>query len=176
MTAINLLPWRAGRLRQIRRNFYTASGVCALIVLGLLSAIFLHTEQRQSQQSQRNQLLVAQLQKTGKIIGQITATIKQTRHKLAQINAITTVQNSASRTANILADLATAASPGITVRHLQRRGSIWQLSGKSQSTVALYNYMQALDASRYLRQARLEIIQGAGNDFTLLIEQVKSSP
>ncbi|MCX7087317.1 MAG: hypothetical protein NTV00_04595 [Methylococcales bacterium] len=81
MVKINLLPWREELRQQKQRDFLTAIGLAAALVLSIMAAVHMHIEGLKTHQTARNQLLQSEIDVVDKKIIEIKE-IEEKKNKL----------------------------------------------------------------------------------------------
>jgi len=172
MPRINLVPWREAERKRKRQEF----GVGALGALVAAAAIaFLVNLQMGAaigNQKERNQYLTDEIAKLDKQITEILALEQQKQRLRARIQVIEQLERSRPEIVHVFDQLVRTIPDGINLVALKQTDRKLQLKGLAQSSTRVASYMRNLDASEWLKDPSLDILEtkGAGDggsDFTL---------
>jgi type IV pilus assembly protein PilN len=172
MPRINLMPWRETERKRKRQEF----GVGALGALVAAAAIaFLVNLQMGaaiSNQKERNQYLNEEIAKLDKQITEILALEQQKQRLRARIQVIEQLERSRPEIVHVFDQLVRTIPDGVNLVELKQTDRKLQLRGLAQSSTRVASYMRNLDASEWLKDPSLDILEtkGAsegGSDFTL---------
>jgi type IV pilus assembly protein PilN len=172
MPRINLIPWREAERKRKRQEF----GVGALGALVAAAAIaFLVNLQMGAaigNQKERNQYLTDEIAKLDKQITEILALEQQKQRLRARIQVIEQLERSRPEIVHVFDQLVRTIPDGINLVALKQTDRKLQLKGLAQSSTRVASYMRNLDASEWLKDPALDILEtkGAGDggsDFTL---------
>ena len=172
MPRINLVPWREAERKRKRQEF----GVGALGALVAAAAIaFLVNLQMGAaigNQKERNQYLTDEIAKLDKQITEILALEQQKQRLRARIQVIEQLERSRPEIVHVFDQLVRTIPDGINLIALKQTDRKLQLKGLAQSSTRVASYMRNLDASEWLKDPSLDILEtkGAGDggsDFTL---------
>jgi type IV pilus assembly protein PilN len=172
MPRINLVPWREAERKRKRQEF----GVGALGALVAAAAIaFLVNLQMGaaiSNQKERNQYLNEEIAKLDKQITEILALEQQKQRLRARIQVIEQLERSRPEIVHVFDQLVRTIPDGVNLVELKQTDRKLQLRGLAQSSTRVASYMRNLDASEWLKDPSLDILEtkGAsegGSDFTL---------
>jgi type IV pilus assembly protein PilN len=172
MPRINLIPWRETERKRKRQEF----GVGALGALVAAAAIaFLVNLQMGaaiSNQKERNQYLNEEIAKLDKQITEILALEQQKQRLRARIQVIEQLERSRPEIVHVFDQLVRTIPDGVNLVELKQTDRKLQLRGLAQSSTRVASYMRNLDASEWLKDPSLDILEtkGAsegGSDFTL---------
>jgi type IV pilus assembly protein PilN len=172
MPRINLIPWREAERKRKRQEF----GVGALGALVAAAAIaFLVNLQMGAaigNQNERNQYLNDEIAKLDKQITEILALEQQKQRLRARIQVIEQLERSRPEIVHVFDQLVRTIPDGINLVALKQTDRKLQLKGLAQSSTRVASYMRNLDASEWLKDPSLDILEtkGAGDggsDFTL---------
>jgi type IV pilus assembly protein PilN len=172
MPRINLIPWREAERKRKRQEF----GVGALGALVAAAAIaFLVNLQMGAaigNQKERNQYLNEEIAKLDKQITEILALEQQKQRLRARIQVIEQLERSRPEIVHVFDQLVRTIPDGVNLVELKQTDRRLQLRGLAQSSTRVASYMRNLDASEWLKDPSLDILEtkGAsegGSDFTL---------
>ena len=178
MPSINLLPWRETERKRKRQEFFlslgaalaTAALVCLVGNWQMSSAI--------EHQAQRNQLLTDEIALLDKQIEEINGLDAQKQRLLARMDIIETLQRSRPEIVHIFDDVVRVLPEGVYLTYLKQTGKRFELRGIAQSSTRVSTFMRNIEASEWLADPSLQIVQtrgadkaGGGSEFTLFANQ-----
>jgi len=164
MAKINLLPWRAERRKQRQQEFYTMLGVAAAIGVLVSLLIVVYYIGQIDGQNNRNQYLTEQIQLLDKQIAEIAELDKKKAGLLKRKQVIEELQASRSQMVHLFDELARTIADGTQIISLQQNGDDLTLLGRAQSNARVSTYMRNLDASGWMGNPDLDIIELRGSD------------
>ncbi|QKT03426.1 PilN domain-containing protein [Ectothiorhodospiraceae bacterium 2226] len=181
MARINLLPWREAQRKERQRQFVgMAGGVVLLMGMVIVYAHFHIAGLMETQQS-RNTLLEREIADLDRKIRDIRALESQKERLLARMNVIQQLQGNRAEIVHLLEVLAEALPDGVHYTDIRQQGNALVLQGVAQSNARVSALMRNLDASPWLTNPRLDVIQadrqgGARTStFTLRVTQVRGA-
>jgi type IV pilus assembly protein PilN len=177
MPRINLLPWREAERKRKRQEFVLSIGAAvasaALITLigrWQVSAAIEH-------QNERNRILTDEIAVLDKQIEEIQGLENQKRQLLARMEIIETLQRSRPEIVHIFDELVRVLPEGVYLNYLKQSGNRFEMRGVAQSSTRVSAFMRNIDASEWLADPALRIVEtkgrdaGRGADFTLFAVQ-----
>ncbi len=180
MARINLLPWREKLRKQRRRDF-------GLMVLGAVILTFLglgywhwFNQGMIDNQNERNRILQQEIAEMDKAIKEIEE-LDRTRQKLiARMKVIEDLQVSRPQIVHLFDELVTVVPDGAYLTKAVQAGKKLVLDGRAQSNARVSTYMRNIEASPWLNDPKLKIIEhkeqdrvkAAGSTFQLDLVQV----
>jgi type IV pilus assembly protein PilN len=177
MPRINLLPWREELRKQKRAEYLAILGICAAIAAAAWFAVHLYFAELIEYQTQRNGFLRAEIKKLDKKIAEIKALEKERDNLIARMKAIETLQTSRPLIVHLFDELVTTLPEGVYLNEISQKGKRVTIKGVAQSNARVSNYMRNVEASEWLKDPKLRIIetrsQGSRrvSDFELILRQ-----
>jgi type IV pilus assembly protein PilN len=180
MARINLLPWREKLRKQRRRDF-------GLLVLGALVVTLVgmgywhwYNQGLIDQQEARNRFLENEIAKVDKQIREIRELEKTRQQLIARMKVIEDLQVSRPQIVHLFDELVTVVPDGAYLVQLQQNGRNLVLNGRAQSNARVSTYMRNIEASPWMNDPKLRIIEhkdkdrgtAAGSTFQLDLKQV----
>ena len=164
MAKVNLLPWRAERRRARQREFYSMLGATAIaaVVLGLLVS-FYYGEQVEGQK-RRNDYLVQKIADLDKKIDEIKALDQEKDRLLRRKAVIEQLQANRSQMVHLFDELVRTIPDGVRLSSVKQNGDQLELEGRSQSNARVSAYMRNIEASGWMTNPDLSIIEAAAGD------------
>ena len=172
MPRINLLPWRAAE-RKRRQQQFAVAAVVAVLAGGLVTFLVnLQMGAAINNQRERNQYLNDEIAKLDKQITEILALEQQKQRLRARIQVIEQLERSRPEIVHVFDQLVRTIPDGVNLTALKQTDRKLQLKGLAQSSTRVASYMRNIDASEWLKDPSLDILEtkGAGDggsDFTL---------
>ncbi|MEQ8659783.1 MAG: PilN domain-containing protein [Gammaproteobacteria bacterium] len=177
MPRINLLPWREELRKQKRAEYLGILGVCAVVAVAAWFAVHLYFVELIEYQDQRNGFIKAEIKKLDKKIAEIKALEKERDNLIARMKAIETLQTSRPIIVHLFDELVTTLPEGVYLTEIGQKGKRVTIKGVAQSNARVSNYMRNVEASEWLKEPKLRIIETRtqGNrrvsDFELILRQ-----
>lgn len=163
MPRINLLPWREAERKRIRQEFGVGA-VGALLVGGLIA--FLVNWQIQGaidSQNERNQYLKGEISQLDKQIAEILQLEEQKARLKARIDVIEQLERSRPEVVHLFDQLVRTLPDGVHLTSVKQNGRRIQLRGVAQSSTRVATYMRNIDASEWLTNPSVDIIETKGS-------------
>ncbi|WP_374089553.1 PilN domain-containing protein [Methylomicrobium lacus] len=178
MARINLLPWREELRKQKQQEFVIAIGASVLATIGALVAVHLYIDGLKDYQTQRNQLLEAEIRQLDVQIAKIRD-IEDTKTKLlAKIDVIQKLQESRPEIVHLFDEVPKTTPDGVYLTQLTQTGAALTFIGKTESNARVSAFMRSIDASNWLKSPKVVVIQSQEkkgvdklSDFTLNASQ-----
>ena len=177
MARVNLLPWREELRKQKRVEYFSILGVCAAIALGIWLAVHLHFDELIAQQERRNAFLGQQIKLLDKKIKEIQRLEKEKENLIARMKAIETLQTSRPIIVHLFDELVTTLPEGVHLTQVTQKNKNVTVKGVAQSNARVSNYMRNVEASEWVDQPKLSIIETKSKnrqriaDFTMTMKQ-----
>jgi type IV pilus assembly protein PilN len=176
MPRINLLPWREAERKRRRQEFIFAS-VGALLAAGVLTLVVnWQFDAAISNQNERNQVLKNEIATLDKEITEILGLEQQKQRLLARMQVIEQLQRSRPEVVHLFDQLVRTVPDGVYLTAVKQTGKRVQLNGMAQSSTRVSSYMRNIDASEWMADPALEVVEtkgssAAGAQFTLYANQ-----
>jgi len=172
MPRINLIPWREAERKQ-RRQEFAVGAVGALLVAGLIT--FMVNWQMQSAidgQNERNQYLKDETAKLDKQIAEILDLEQKKQRLVSRMQVIDQLERSRAEIVHLFDQLVRTLPDGVYLTSIKQTDRRIQLKGVAQSSTRVSNYMRNIDASDWMTEPSLDILEtkgsgDAGSEFTL---------
>jgi type IV pilus assembly protein PilN len=180
MARINLLPWREKLRKQRQRDFGLMALGALVITLAAMGYWHWYTQALIDNQNARNRFLQNEIAKVDKEIREIRE-LEATRQRLiSRMKVIEDLQVSRPQIVRLFDELVTAVPDGAHLTRLAQAGSNLVLDGRAQSNARVSTYMRNIEASPWLTDPKLRIIENkdqdraavAGSTFQLDLKQV----
>jgi type IV pilus assembly protein PilN len=176
MPRINLLPWRQRERAKRQRDmglFAIAAALSALAVTLLVSLAVSHAIDNQRA---RNDLLKKEIAELDREITEILALESQKQRLVARMDIIERLQRSRPEVVHVLDQLARTLPDGVYLTAVKQTDKRLELKGVAQSSTRVSTFMRNLEASPWLGDPVLQVIETMkgdkqGAEFTLLASQ-----
>lgn len=167
MARINLLPWRAERRARRQKEFYGLLGASALaaVLLGFLVVSYYNGQLEG--QGERNAFLQAEIRKLDAQIKEIEDLDRKKSQLLMRKQVIEELQASRSQMVHLFDELVRTIPDGVRLTSIKQAGEVLTLEGQSQSNARVSTYMRNIEASGWMREPDLSIIEAKGDDKSL---------
>lgn len=172
MPRINLLPWREAQRKDRKLKFFGALGgaaACAVLVTGGVYVIY---NGMIDAQESRNAMLEAQIKILDRQIEQINDLQQTKRQFIARMQIIEKLQGSRPEIVHLFDQIVKTLPDGVYLTSVTQAGDHLKFSGVAQSSTRVSTFMRNIDASQWMKNPTLEVIQSAssgafGSSFTL---------
>ena len=181
MPRINLLPWRESERKRKRQEFILSIGA-ALATAALVTLIGRwQMNSAIEHQNDRNQVLGEEIAELDKQIQEILGLENQKRRLLARMEVIETLQRSRPEIVHVFDEIVRVLPEGVYLTFLKQTGTRFEIRGIAQSSTRVSAFMRNIDASEWLADPALSIVETKGRDaggaeFTLFANQRSRVP
>ena len=176
MPRINLVPWREAERKRKRQEF--GVGAAAGVLLAGLIALVVNWQMKSTieNQQERNQYLRDQISELDKQIAEINALDQQKQNLIARMKVIEQLESSRPEIVHVFDQLVRTTPDGIYLTSVKQADRKIELKGLAQSSTRVASYMRNIDASEWLKEPALDILEtkgssDAGASFTLNAQQ-----
>lgn len=182
MTRINLLPWRQERRAQRQKEYLTVLGMSGLLAAVVAFGVVKYYDGLIENQNDRNNYLKSEITQLDRKIKEIEDLEKKRAHLLNRKQVIEQLQADRSQMVHLFDQLVRTIPEGIRLNTIKQSGNVLTLDGISQSNARVASYMRALEASGWMSNPEVSIIEAKGEDklmpyeFTLKVTLVKPKP
>lgn len=178
MARINLLPWREGLRKEKQQEFFAMLGLVAIVAALVWGMIHLYHSQRIDAQQERNEFMKNQIALLDKKIQKIQELEKDKQRLLDRMRAIEQLQSNRPLIVHFFDELINSLPEGVSVTQVTQNGHNITINGEAQSNARVSSFMRNLEASKWLKNPKLDIIQAVNasgvriSQFTLRFQQV----
>lgn len=176
MPRINLLPWREAERKRKRQEFGVGA-VAALLFAALIAfAVNWQMQGAIDDQNDRNQYLKTEIANLDKQIAEILELEQQKARLKARIDVIERLERSRPEVVHLFDQLVRSLPDGVHLTSVKQTERQIQLKGVAQSSTRVATYMRNIEASEWLSNPSVDIIEtkgtsDAGAEFTLNVTQ-----
>jgi len=179
MPRINLLPWREQQRTERKKAFGVGMLAAAVGALAVAGAAFLLVTQMIDAQLSRNMRLQQEIKIVDKQIEEINSLEQQKQQFIARMQIIEKLQRSRPEIVHVFDTFVKTIPDGTYLTAITQTDQKFKIQGVAQSSTRVSAFMRALDASQWLKDPELEVVEATknnaqGNDFTLYARQVTS--
>src|SRR5213082_909901 len=180
MPRINLLPWREGQRKERKLAFLVALGVAAVAAgVASFAAYLLYGSMIESQQH-RNDQLRREVKTLDKQIEEINNLETDKLRFIARMGIIEKLQRSRPEIVHVFDEIVHTLPEGVYLTGVKQTERRLRFDGVAQSSTRVSSFMRNIDASQWLRNPELEVVQTAkgptpGSRFTLTADQVTTA-
>jgi len=171
MPRINLLPHREAKRKERKLLFMGCMGgavACALIATGGVYVIY---NGMIDAQDARNEILKQQIKVLDRQIEEINNLEQTKRHFIARMQIIEKLQGSRPEIVHLFDQIVKTLPDGVYLTGVTQSGDHLKFTGVAQSSTRVSNFMRNIDASQWMKNPTLEVIQSStgafGSSFTL---------
>jgi type IV pilus assembly protein PilN len=178
MPRINLLPWREGQRKERKLAFLVALGVAALASVLATVAAYLLFDSMIAGQQHRNELLRGQIKLLDKQIEEINNLETDKQRFIARMEIIEKLQRSRPEIVHVFDEIVKTLPDGVYLTAVKQTNRRLEFDGVAQSSTRVSSFMRNIDASEWLRNPELQVVQttkGPGSSFTLFAEEVSTA-
>ena len=182
MAKINLLPWREEFRKQQQQDFLVAILSAAGLTLLLMFFVRSHIDGMIENQGKRNTYLDTEITALDRKIEEIKLLEDEKRKLIAKMDVIQQLQGSRPEIVHLFDEVAKSTPEGVYITKFVQQGNVLTFDGAAQSNARVSAYMRSLEASPWLANSKLSVIntkgmsnQGRVSEFTLTVQQQKQN-
>lgn len=159
MARINLLPWRETQRKRRLRQFAVLSIVAVLATLGLGLGVHVQAEHLIATQEARNAFLQREIEQLNRKIKEIEELEKTKAGLLARMDVIQQLQQSRPEVVHLFDELVETIPEGVLLTKVQQTGRQVVVEGRAQSNARVSALMRNIEASPWIGDPRLLLIE-----------------
>lgn len=159
MARINLLPWREELRAERQQLFYVHIGIAFAIAAVAVLATDQYIGRLTSHQVERNNFLKSEIAKVELEIKEIETLQEQKERLLKRTEVIEQLQQTRAIQVHLFDELVDATPQGVYLLEIKGKGTELEIRGVSESSGAVSDFMRRIDASAYMGNPRLVIIE-----------------
>jgi len=179
MTRINLLPWRELQRKEREREFYSITVGAAFVMCLVVVYIHFHVAGMIETQNGRNKFLQSEIAKVEEQIKDIKQLENKKAQLLARMKVIEELQGQRPLMVHLFDELVKAIPDGVYLTSIKQTGTSVEIEGIAQSNARVSAFMRNIDASQWLAEPKLNVIQAMsgkdsqkGSKFKLNLKEV----
>lgn len=181
MTRINLLPWREDLRKQRQQRFLMTMLLSLLVAAAVMFGWRLLVTSQIDYQKQRNEFLRAEIRKVDELLKEIEELDKVKARILARMQVIQDLQARRPEAVHLMDELVTTMPEGVHLDSITQTGQKVNLKGRAQSNARVSALMRNAEASPWLENPNLQVVQNKGQDkdatlseFSLQVQQKRA--
>lgn len=159
MPRINLLPWREDQRKERQQNFLVASAGAVLIGIVTIMLVSWTFDRFIRYQNQRNGILSSEIKLLDEKIEEIKGLERQKERLLARMEIIESLQQSRPEVVHLFDELVRTLPDGVYLTSLKQSNRRLEIKGVAESTTRVSAYMRNIDASEWLENPGLQVIE-----------------
>jgi type IV pilus assembly protein PilN len=180
MPRINLLPWREEQRKERKLAFGVAMGVAAVAAGVVTFGGYLMFNSMIQAQVHRNEQLRTEIKAVDKQIEEINNLENDKQKFIARMRIIEQLQRSRPEIVHVFDQIVRALPDGVYLTSVKQSNTKLKFEGVAQSSTRVSSFMRNIDASDWLRNPELEVVQtsqnsGPGSSFTLTADEVSTA-
>jgi type IV pilus assembly protein PilN len=179
MTRINLLPWRELLRKEREREFYSIAGGAAFLMGLVIVYIHFHMAGVIETQNGRNTFLDQEIKKVESQIKEIDRLETEKSQLLARMKVIEELQGQRPQMVHLFDEVVKAIPDGVYLTSIKQSGTSVAIEGIAQSNARVSAFMRNIDASHWLAEPKLDVIEALsgkndqkGSKFKLNLKEV----
>ncbi|HYL03254.1 MAG TPA: PilN domain-containing protein [Steroidobacteraceae bacterium] len=181
MPRINLLPWREGQRKERKLALLVWLGGAAVAGLAASFAVYLLYSTMIESQIHRNDQLRGEIKVLDKQIEEINNLETAKQKFIARMDIIEKLQRSRPEIVHVFDEIVRDLPEGVYLTAVKQNEKKLKFDGVAQSSTRVSSFMRNIDASQWLRNPELEVVQttktsGPGSSFTLTADEVSAAP
>jgi type IV pilus assembly protein PilN len=159
MTRINLLPWREELRQERQKQFMTMLVLSIILGAAIVGLIHVQMNAKIDYQKSRNQFMTAQISKLDTEIAEIRELQKVRKSLIERMEVIQDLQASRPSIVHLFTDLVTTVPNGVFLKTLEQKNNSLKITGEAESNARVSSYMRNLNASEWLKDPNLDVIE-----------------
>ena len=159
MARINLLPWREELRAQQQKDFLVQVGLAAVFGAAIWGLAHMQMAGMIEHQDSRNSYLQAEIKKLDKEIREIDDLEKTKTNLLARMNVIQELQSNRPMSVHLMDELVRTLPEGVHLNSFRQNETKLTFEGVAQSNARVSAYMRNIDASEWLDNPGLQVIE-----------------
>jgi type IV pilus assembly protein PilN len=181
MPRINLLPHRESKRKERKLKFLVALGIAVVVAMATTFAAYLMFDGMIAAQERRNQQLRREIKTLDKQIEEINTLETDKQKFIARMEIIEKLQRSRPEIVHVFDEIVKTLPDGVYLTGVKQVGGNarrLQFDGVAQSSTRVSTFMRNIDASEWLRNPELAVVQtnkGPGSSFTLTADEVTAA-
>jgi type IV pilus assembly protein PilN len=178
MPRINLLPWREQERKVRRREFYIAAGAAVFAGILFMAGGKLVYSSWIDAQTEKNNLLKKEIVKLDAQIADIQDLENRKQRLVARMEIIERLQRKRPEIVHLFDELVKTVPEGVYLTQLKENGNKLEIRGVAQSSTRVSTFMRNIDASTWMDNPQLQVVEAAkdsptgGSSFTLSADTV----
>ncbi|MBS0290225.1 MAG: PilN domain-containing protein [Proteobacteria bacterium] len=161
---LNLLPWRESQKEQQKREFLSWIGLGFATASSLMILIHILISRQIAFQNENNGYLKNEIKKLDEQIAEIQTLQKEKEQLLARMEIIQQLQTNRPQIVRLFDVIVHTVPEGLYLTNLTRTGNNIVTDGKAESNTRVSTFMRNIEASHWLKDPVLTLIQADNKD------------
>jgi type IV pilus assembly protein PilN len=179
MARINLLPWREELRKEQTRQFVSMMAISAIFTAAIVLLVYVNIAKMIDSQNYRNNMLTSEIAKLEEQLKQIAELESTKAQLLSRMEIIQSLQQKRPQVVHVFDEIVRTLPEGIYLTNLKQQGDNFEFTGISESNGRVSAYMRNIEASEWMKNPRLKVIEakrkdGRGSEF--ILELAQTSP
>ena len=177
MTRINLLPWREEHRQEQKKQFAVMAVSICVLAAAIVGLIHFQMQSKIDYQQSRNNFITSEIAKVDEEIKEIQELQKVRRSLIERMEVIQDLQGSRPSIVHLFTEIVSTVPNGVYLQSLDQTGGNLLINGEAESNARVSTYMRNLQASAWLKDPNLTVIEIADkkvnriSTFTLTVKQ-----
>jgi len=177
VTQINLLPWREEMRQEQKKLFAVMAVMTCILAAAIVGLIHFQMQSKIDYQLSRNRYMTQEIGKLDEEIKEISELQKVRRSLIERMEVIQDLQGSRPSIVHLFTEIVSTVPNGVYLQSLVQNGSNLVIKGEAESNARVSTYMRNLQASEWLKDPNLTIIEiedktvNRISTFTLTVKQ-----
>ncbi len=177
ITTINLLPWREELRQEQKKQFGVLTFLMTFLAAAIVGLIHIQMASKIDYQVSRNKFMSAEIVKLDEEIAEIRDLKKVRRSLVERMEVIQDLQRSRPSIVHLFTEIVSTVPNGVYLESLNQSGGNLLVNGEAESNARVSTYMRNLDASEWLKDPNLSVIEiedikvNRISKFTLTVKQ-----
>ncbi len=177
ITTINLLPWREELRQEQKKQFGVLTFLMTFLAAAIVGLIHIQMASKIDYQLSRNKFMSTEIVKLDEEIAEIRDLKKVRRSLVERMEVIQDLQRSRPSIVHLFTEIVSTVPNGVYLESLNQSGGNLLVNGEAESNARVSTYMRNLDASEWLKDPNLSVIEiedikvNRISKFTLTVKQ-----
>lgn len=158
---INLLPWREALRKERQRRFIMTTAAAVAVTGAVFFGIHSQVNALIDRQQERNNYLKEEIARVERIIKEVDELEAEKARLLARMNIIQELRASRPQVVHVFDELVRALPDGVYLTRVARKDRALTLEGMAESNARVSDFMNRLEASPWLADPKLGVVQSA---------------
>ncbi len=176
MAQINLLPWREELRKEQTNQFLTLMGLALMLTASIVVLVHINISGMIDHQNNRNNILNNEIKKLDVQLTKIKDLEDTKAELLSRMEIIQSLQQKRPQIVHLFDELVTTVPDGLHIQEITQTGNNITIKGVAESNGRVSAYMRNIDASEWMTNPRLQVIEsnrkdGRSSKFILVAQQ-----
>lgn len=159
MTRINLLPWREEQRQEQKKQFVVMAVAICILAAAIVGLIHFQMQSKIDYQQSRNNFLTKAIADVDEEIKEIQELRKVRRSLIERMEVIQDLQGSRPSIVHLFTEIVSTVPNGVYLESLGQTGGNLLINGEAESNARVSTYMRNLQASAWLKDPNLTVIE-----------------